>query len=197
MLLRGNKNNQGFTLIELLVVIAIIGLLASVVLVALNSARSKARDAKRLADMSQLTKALELYYNQYGQYPGYTNDYGEAEALCGGWDTSKIDNDSDGKPFIEPLVDARIVSRTPNDPSAQGTTSCFGKDGGYEYRYYRYPANSYGSNCAKNFYVLGITNMESVSGGASHPDSPGWSCTGNPNPRDWAGEYEWVTGGFE
>jgi prepilin-type N-terminal cleavage/methylation domain-containing protein len=58
-----NKHQKGFTLIELLVVIAIIGLLASVVLLALNSARAKARDAKRLADIRQLSTALELYYN--------------------------------------------------------------------------------------------------------------------------------------
>ncbi len=64
-----NKNQKGFTLIELLVVIAIIGLLASVVLLALNSARAKSRDAKRLADMRQLSTALELYYNDNGGYP--------------------------------------------------------------------------------------------------------------------------------
>jgi prepilin-type N-terminal cleavage/methylation domain-containing protein len=57
------QNQKGFTLIELLVVIAIIGLLASVVLLALNSARQKSRDAKRLADVRQMASALELYYD--------------------------------------------------------------------------------------------------------------------------------------
>lgn len=69
-LIRNKTSQKGFTLIELLVVIAIIGLLASVVLLSLNSARQKSRDAKRLADMRQLASALELYYNDYSGYPG-------------------------------------------------------------------------------------------------------------------------------
>lgn len=63
------RNQRGFTLIELLVVIAIIGILSSVVLASLNSARTKARDARRVADIKQIQVALELYFDANSEYP--------------------------------------------------------------------------------------------------------------------------------
>jgi type II secretion system protein G len=62
-------NKKGFTLIELLVVIAIIGLLSTLAVVALSSAREKARDSKRLSDVKQIQTALELYYTDSNAYP--------------------------------------------------------------------------------------------------------------------------------
>ena len=63
------KTKQGFTLIELLVVIAIIGLLSTLSIVALNQARARSRDARRIADIKQIQTALEMYYNDNNAYP--------------------------------------------------------------------------------------------------------------------------------
>lgn len=64
-----DRKERGFTLIELLVVIAIIGILSSVVLASLSSARTKARDVRRVSDIRQIQVALELYYDAKSKYP--------------------------------------------------------------------------------------------------------------------------------
>lgn len=105
----------GFTLIELLVVISIIGLLASVVLVALNGARVKARDAKRIADLSQIAKATEFFYDSQGFYPYATagDTYWD-----GHWDhfANCLTTGATADCGIATTNFTPVISRVPNDP---------------------------------------------------------------------------------
>lgn len=79
------KLSRGFTLIELMVVIGIMGVLVAVSATSFISAQLKARDARRKSDLSQISKALEMYYNDQGRYPLASNGQiaGCGSGVCG------------------------------------------------------------------------------------------------------------------
>lgn len=60
---------SGFTLVEILVVMSIIGVLVGLVGGNYITSRLRARDAERKNSLVQITKALELYFNDYNKYP--------------------------------------------------------------------------------------------------------------------------------
>ena len=102
---------RGFTLVELLVVIAIIGLLASVVLVSVNSARAKARDARRVAEFGQIQTAMWMYYDSHGSMPINRTP---GSSYC---DTQAN--------FLGELVTDGLIQVNPKDPSSPSRTYCY------------------------------------------------------------------------
>lgn len=67
---RGGAKRPIMIVVWVVVGIAVVGILATLLLLQLGVARERARDAKRIADVSQLRTAVELYYDDNGgQYP--------------------------------------------------------------------------------------------------------------------------------
>lgn len=145
------KKAKGFTLIELLVVIAIIGLLSTLAVVALNNARQKSRDAKRVSDVKQVSTALELFFADNNGYPV------AATAITLGDDTHKC-LDKGGFVATTACTTAPtymgLVPKAPTPPAADA----------YTY------ASSDGSTYTITFSLEGTTG--GLAGPASHTATP-------------------------
>ena len=63
------ERSRGFTLVEMLLVIAIIGILATIVGLAVSSARAKARDVQRVDAVKTIQTALMSFKIDQGRYP--------------------------------------------------------------------------------------------------------------------------------
>lgn len=111
-------HNMGFTLMELLVVIAIIGILGTVILAALGEARAKARDSRRLADLREVEKAIELYYHDNGQYPSTSSGWWGTCPSYGSHTTSGVNG------WVPDLAPTHIPV-LPTDPKPVGNNGCY------------------------------------------------------------------------
>ena len=128
---------KGFTLVELLVVIAIIGILSTLSVVALNSARAKSRDARRLSDIKQIRTALDLYYDSSSTYPAScTTTLGTGNCACltsVGWTNTSTTN----------CTGTIFMQKVPSDPLSSASYTYTSTSSGQSYEIvYKLEANS-------------------------------------------------------
>lgn len=123
------SNKKGFTLVEILVVIGIIGLLGVLAAVMLDSARTRARDAKRLADMARMHEALELYFNDHNSYPLQTDAAALGQAATACLSSSGL------APSCDPSSQSVYMSVVPSTPNSglKELVSCSGLSNAYCY----------------------------------------------------------------
>lgn len=88
---RDPSQTHGFTIVELLIVIVIIGILATITVVAFNGVQDRAKFSGMQSDLKSITKALELYKIDNGQYPVTIGQASCTNNWCG-WDQVKGDN---------------------------------------------------------------------------------------------------------
>lgn len=64
-------SSAGFTLIELITALGVFAILAAAAMVVLDPVEqfNKSADTRRKADLAQVQKALEIYYQDFGRYP--------------------------------------------------------------------------------------------------------------------------------
>lgn len=91
---------KAFTLLELLIAIVILGVLAALISGNFITSLKKGRDARRKADLEQIQRAVEMYYEDKRNYP--------ATITFGGSLTDSVS----GKVYMQ---------KVPNDPISTNT----------------------------------------------------------------------------
>ena len=110
LILMSNISKKGFTLVELLIVIAIVATLATATIVVLNPAEllAQARDAQRIADLSNIRTALGLFVISVPA----PNVCANASAGCAAGGTCMVDPALGNGPFSTQTCGSISIVRT-------------------------------------------------------------------------------------
>jgi len=100
---------RGFSLIELLVVITIISILTLVTVSQFQNAKKKSNDVARKGDLNSVTKALQMFYADYGYFPSDANP----GQINGNWGGQLSDNASTPYVYMKVLPRENYLTSFP------------------------------------------------------------------------------------
>ena len=113
-------NQKGASLVTILILVVVFGLLIGGSFILINVEKAKARDAKRLSDITRIQAAFEFLYNE-------TASYGQA-AIDGCSQAGMLVSQCNLKKYLptinqfsDPGKYSYVVSQVPNDESFQIT----------------------------------------------------------------------------
>lgn len=155
------KSMSGFTLVELAIVIAVIAVLAIITITAYGGIQQRNRDTKRLTDMNNIVKAIDLYRGETGSYPATSSTASANGCVGDGYSYSWA---TDGT-WLSPLVSGDFIDSAPIPPQSNCT---------YWYAYLNPAPTDY--NCpsrTKPYYVLRIKTEGAIT-------APAYSKTFTP-----------------
>ncbi len=66
------SRRAAFSLVELVIVVVIIGVISAVAVPRISNAAKGAKSAALMATLNSVRKAIDVYYAEHNQYPGYT-----------------------------------------------------------------------------------------------------------------------------
>lgn len=122
---------NGITLMEVLIIGAIVGIMGILASVALDTARERARDAKRFADISRVQATLELYFNDFNTYPVEDEPIALGQIntaeLCADGFSAACTASGDASVYMSPVV-------SPPKDGLKELVSCSGQENVYCYQ---------------------------------------------------------------
>lgn len=133
--MKQKTTRKSFTLIEIMLVMVLLGILVIMFVGNFNTTLKRGRDAQRKNDLSQLQKALEVYYEDNGTYPVFASNDIFDKKLC---QTTVVSSTTSC-----PGIQTTYMVKTPKDPSSAAYIYKYVPSvGGQSYYLYSYIENS-------------------------------------------------------
>lgn len=168
-------HSKGFTLVELITVITIIAVLSGVGLTSFRGVQSKGRDSTRKQDLRQLSVALELYRQSFGNY------YITSSSEC---------SDSNSTTFYSAIGSFMSGGSAPYDPLNKTEKYCyFSENSGRSFRLFAKLENCSDPEvidppgCSTSNWNFSVTSADlKIALGPTSGPSPTSGPTSSPTP---------------